>query len=645
MDHTRLGGSRLQDQTPAAMKARLVRCCAWLVAALFAAPVVAWSQEPLPAKRVLMLYGHDPNAPGVVAFTTKLHAIVQAETPTRVVFYDELLDLERFPENARREGLLDYILEKYRGFSFDAIVTEGTRALQFATERVRAHFPGIPIVYGLAFEPVLDFSALPANVTGTRQPLPFAATFELARALQPDAERVVLIGGTSPNDSVLLATAVRDMAPLVGGMQLEVWQDWSYASLFQRLRSLPPRTIAILSAFSRDQRGQYFSSGDLIASVTRSASAPVYGIARNWVGDGIVGGVTMDFGDDGVRTGRLLLQVLDRAAGGLPLPSPDVARPAPVVDSRALERWGLSEGRLLPGTQILFQTPTVWQRYRTLILAIAAVVALQSVLIASLLLERRRRSRALRMVEEGREQLAHIARVVTVGELTAAISHELRQPLTAIRAHAEAGAILLDRAPFDLSETREVFRDIVSDDLRAVEVLDHIRALLRKDVSVTASVDLNGICEHAAQLLVHDAARRGVQLRLSLEPRLPPVIGDGVQLQQVVLNLALNAMDAVQASPRPRAVVLGTSARSGEVEIFVRDTGPGLSPEVRLRVFEPFFSTKTQGLGMGLAIVRSIVERHRGRVRADNEDAGGAVFRVQLPIANRAGVPLTASEA
>src|SRR5688572_3916192 len=128
------------------MKARLVCCCAWLVAALFAVPAVAWSQDSPPSKRVLMLYGHDPNAPGVVAFTKELHAIVQAESPTRVVFYDELLDIERFPENARREELLDYIVEKYRGFSFDAIVTEGTRALQFATERVKAHFPGVPIV-------------------------------------------------------------------------------------------------------------------------------------------------------------------------------------------------------------------------------------------------------------------------------------------------------------------------------------------------------------------------------------------------------------------------------------------------------------------------------------------------------------------
>jgi hypothetical protein len=115
---------------------------------------------PLP-ERVLMLYGHDPNAPGVVAFTNQLHAIVRADSPPRVVFYDELLDLDRFPENARGEELVNYIVDKYRGFCFDAILTEGTRALKFATERVSARFPGVPIVYGLAFEPEVDFSALP----------------------------------------------------------------------------------------------------------------------------------------------------------------------------------------------------------------------------------------------------------------------------------------------------------------------------------------------------------------------------------------------------------------------------------------------------------------------------------------------------
>src|SRR3954447_17715020 len=151
------------------------------------------------------------------------------------------------------------------------------------------------------------------------------------------------------------------------------------------------------------------------------------------------------------------------------------------------------------------------------------------------------------MVEESRDQLTHIGRVATLGELTAAISHELRQPLAAIRANAEAGGQLLERAPSDLSEAREAFRDIANDDVRALKVLDNIRALVRKDDPIATAVNLNEVCTRSSELLMSDAVQRGVHLRLSLEPNLPPVIGDPVQLQQVVLNLALNAIDAVQA--------------------------------------------------------------------------------------------------
>ena len=613
---------------------RALRYSTWLVAALLAPASLASSQPPPAHIRVLMLRGHDPHAPGVVAFIDQLHSVVQGQSRRRVTFYDEVLDFERFPASARRDELVDRIVEKYRGLQFDAILTEGARALAFAVDRVRPRFPGIPIVYGLAFEPVLDFSTLPVGVTGIHHELPYGATLEMAFALQPDAERVVIISGSSANDSVMLATALRDVTPRLAGRQLAVWQDWTYSSLLQRVRTLPPHTITIVSAFTRDQSGQEFNSGDLIASISRWASGPLYGIARNWVGDGIVGGVTMDFGANGARTGQLLLDALDSAAMSAPLPRREVARPAQVVDWRTLARWGLSERQIPHGTTVLFREPTVWERYRAVILVAAVILTAQGALIGLLLVERRRRMSALRVARERGDQLAHLGRVATLGELTAAISHELRQPLAAIRANAQAGAILLARTPSDLSEAREAFADIASDDARAVEVLDSIRALVRKDDPVAQAVDVSEVCERSAELLMSDAVQRGVHLRLSVTRGLPPVIGDPVQLQQVVLNLALNGMDAVQGLPGVREVTIGTSMRtSGEVEIVVRDTGPGLSAEAQLRAFESFYSTKRQGLGMGLAIVRGIVERHRGRVHAENSDGGGACFRVKLPIA------------
>jgi C4-dicarboxylate-specific signal transduction histidine kinase len=241
------------------------------------------------------------------------------------------------------------------------------------------------------------------------------------------------------------------------------------------------------------------------------------------------------------------------------------------------------------------------------------------------------RSRAARRVEETRRQLAHMARMAFVGELAATISHELRQPLAAIRVNAEAGAHLLAGTPDDVSEAREVFRSIVADDVRAVELIEGVRKLLRKEESTTATVDLNEICRDAVRLLQHDAALRGARLELSLADEPPLVIGDPVQLQQVVLNLALNGLEAACASESDRSVVIRTESGADHAEVLVRDSGAGIPTHVQPHLFESFFSTKTEGLGLGLVIVRSIVERHNGRIKVENVATGGAIFRVQLP--------------
>ena len=620
---------------------RLTGFSATLLFVWLAVPAAAQSPAPATAKRVLWLYGHDPNAPGVVAFSNSLRVEVdRLEGRSRVEFYSEPLDFLRFPELEQSPGTATFLRQKYHGREFSAILVTGSRTLRFAMTRLKDVFPGVPIVYGLAFEPVVDADALPSHVTGRWQPLPYASTLSLAKRLQPDAERVILISGTSAMDSVMFAQAVSDLTPVLGNLKLVPMRDWTYASLLADLRKLPPRSIGILSSLSGDKTGLRFNTGDIVPSVTRASSIPLYGISRYWVGDGVVGGSVMAFDEDGLRTAQLLVKVVNRAPGEA-LPAREIAGASLIVDARQLQRWGLDERLVPPGTEVLFRTPTVWQRYRGVILAALALIAAQSALILMLLLERRRRMRAQRLMEESRAQVAHIGRVATLGELAATVSHELRQPLAAIRANAVAGDRLLDRSPPDLGELRDIFGDIVADNERATEVLEHIRTLLRKEQPQSVAVDLNVVCTKVVHLLRADAERRGVRLGLRVDPGRPIVTGDAVQLQQVVLNLAVNAMDAVQTTGQrqgdPHEVVVGTSASgNGTAEFYVRDSGPGLSLDMQQRVFEPFYSTKSQGLGMGLAIVRSIVERHRGQVVAENEEAGGAVFKVRLPLEARA---------
>ena len=600
-----------------------------LVTVMIAASNTSAFAQQVQEKRVLMVYAHNPNSPGVVAFAGQLKAAVREQISTGVEIYDEYLDVDRFSDSARSAQLARYFAEKYQ-FTPDAIVAEGTPALRFVVDRLRGLFPEVPVVYGGTFEPAIDFSSLPANVVGRRQPLPFASTYSLAHALQPRAERAVLVGGASPGDSVLINEARRQITPLLKGTRLAVYQDWSYEGLIDSLRHLPPRTFVLLSDFSRDQRGRKFIPGDLVASLARVASVPVYGIARNWVGDGIVGGGVMDFGDDGARTGRLLVRVLGRAPNE-PMPASEVATNRLVVDWRQLQRWGLSADNLPPGTEVLFRPASLWERYRGGILAVLGLVVVESLLIALLLVERKRRVRAQRAVEQARGQIEHMARVATVNGLATAVSHELRQPLAAIRMNAEAGDLLLTQTPPDLEEARLALQAIVRDDVRAAEVIDHYRTLLRKQDPISTAVDLNAVCRNTAKLVEHEVTGRRARLVLRLDPDVPPVRGDPVQLQQVLINLTLNALDAVSASTSEREAAISTVRSNGDVEVHVSDTGPGLAPAVQQRLFEPFFSTKPHGLGMGLTIVRSIVERHNGILHAENRPVGGALFTVTLP--------------
>ena len=240
------------------------------------------------------------------------------------------------------------------------------------------------------------------------------------------------------------------------------------------------------------------------------------------------------------------------------------------------------------------------------------------------------RARAVRELAESRGQTAHIARVATVNQLGAAVSHELRQPLSAMRLNAETGALLLGQEPPDVHEARAVFRDIVNDNARAVEVIEHIRMLLRRDTAASEPVSLNDICRNVARLLKGAAETKEVAIYLVLADGLPSIHGDAVQLQQVVMNLVLNAIEAAATSIE-RRVVLGTAVRDAQIELSVQDSGPGLSDEAQDHLFESFFSTKKSGLGMGLTIVHQIVERHHGMVHAENEPGGGALFCVTLP--------------
>jgi PAS domain S-box-containing protein len=244
------------------------------------------------------------------------------------------------------------------------------------------------------------------------------------------------------------------------------------------------------------------------------------------------------------------------------------------------------------------------------------------------------RKRAETELHEAQANLAHVARVTALGELAGSIAHEVNQPLAAIVTNAAACLRWLDREPANLNEARGTVQSIVKDGNRAGEVILRIRALVNKTVGEKEPLYINDVINETIGLVQHELFIHRVALRLELAPALPPVLADRVQLQQVVLNLVINGIEAMQpVTDRPRELIIRTRQDEPDhILVMVRDSGVGVAAESADRLFDAFFTTKSSGMGMGLSICRSIVEAHGGRLSASDNIGRGATFQFTLPL-------------
>ena len=282
---------------------------------------------------------------------------------------------------------------------------------------------------------------------------------------------------------------------------------------------------------------------------------------------------------------------------------------------------------------IQFRDPRLWQRYTWLVIAAIIGLSLQSALIVGLLVQRKLRRKAEHQLHQQQRELLHLNRVATLGEFTGTLAHELRQPLTAILFNARAAQHLLSREPIERELVEESLAGVVQAEQRALEVIDRLRGHLRKTGSRQESLDLNEVVRDAIEIARGEFESRSVNVTFEPNSSLPAVMGDRIELQQVLLNVFLNACDAMGTVPRQsRGLKVRTSRNSeGWARVSVVDRGPGIAPESRKRVFQPFFTSKADGLGLGLAICRTIIDEHGGEICVDDHAGEGASVSFSLP--------------
>jgi signal transduction histidine kinase len=597
-------------------------------------------------KSVLLLFDEDASLPGLAVINRSLRDSLRAGLQGDVEFYSESLNISQFKEPDRDAGLREHFQRKYGGKRLDLIVAVMEPALDFLLRHGAALFPGVPIVICGADSADVEGRRLPPNITGVLVKRVYGPTLDVALRLQPDTREVFVVAGTSRFEQRLLGIARRDLEAFAGRVRITYLGDLPMDELLGTLSRLPPHSIVYYLPLFADGAGRAFVPHEVVARVSSAANAPVYVSVDQFVGLGAVGGNVYSIDVHGRRAAEVALRVL-RGEAPASLPLAEQATYENRFDRRELQRWGLDERRLPPDSLVLFGTPSIWDLYKWHIVTGVTLLLLQSGLIAGLLLagaRRRRAERAARESEERRrraeqeaqkqrDELAHALRMTTLGELTASIAHELRQPLTAIVANAQAARQFLAADQPALGEVGEALDDIAEGGRRAGHTIERLRNLFRKEHAERAPVDMNDVIDDVLQLLGYMIRGKNIRVRFAPGEGLPRVLGDSIQLRQVVTNLLVNAVDAVAAADRePRDIHIDTRLSvAGQVTVAIRDSGVGAGENDLDRIFEHFVTSKPQGLGMGLTISRSIVEAHGGRIWATRNEIHGLTLHVELP--------------
>jgi signal transduction histidine kinase len=589
------------------------------------------NEAGVPGKRVLMIFNESKDVPGNILLEQAVRAEMQKAFTNQIEFLTEYLDASHFSDAGHFHVFQDYLGEKYAGQKLDLIMVFPSRDYRLATELPGALFPGVPVVFVAVNEMEVPVSIHKLGITGIVQRFDLRGTLGLIMRLQPDTRRIVVIGGTSDMDRATL-DRIDEASHALEGIEFDFWTNRPVAELPGAVKSLPEGTVVLLSTVISDVNGQTFYMSQLAQMLAPSASVPVY-VLGGWVlGNGAVGGSVVDSEELGARAGKLALRVLN---GARPedLPIEVATKGTPMVDWRALQHWGIKEGRVPANGVIRFQPQTLWDQHKNLILVSSSVLLAQAITIAGLLAQRRKRRWAEAEILAQRMELAHVARVSTMGQLSSALTHELNQPLGAILRNAEAAEIILQSDQPNLEEIRAILADIRRDDKRAGDVIDRMRTLFKRRSLISGRLALRHLVEETAALARSDAEARQVKMSVQISPLSPMVWGDRVQLQQVLLNLILNGMDAMDTTPKSRRslVVQVREAKDGYLQVAVSDCGTGIAPDDVAHIFEPFFTTKPEGMGMGLAISRTIIEAHGGDIRVERNTPEGTTFTFTLP--------------
>jgi signal transduction histidine kinase len=587
-------------------------------------------------RNVLILMAGEYGLPAYDLVLHEIRNVVKAGYPDPLNWYAEYMDTARFSDFQEEKAVIDFYSQKYNALNIDLLIVVGPSLTPIFRRFGDRLFRGTPTLILDVIPAGVEVPAIfrKPGMTGVFPAADPQGSIRAALTLQPDMERLVIISGASDMDRMVGKLAMKASRRYEKRLAVRHLSGAPLPEMLAAVEALPDRSVILLTAYHVSAAGTAYYTREVTRQVAARANVPVYVLFDSNVDVGGVGGHVISFQKVGLELGRIALRIL---GGEEPAAIPPVREGLLQYqfDWRQLHRWGIPEDHLPTGSVVLNRQVTFFEQYFWGIMGVIVFVTLQSALIAYLVILNRRQkalSLQVRKAESRYRELLRIERSTRLGELAGSLAHELNQPLAAILSSAQAALRFLKSEHPEPGLFQKILDQIVADDKRAASIISSMRTMLKKGPANTERLDINDLVTEVVTIFHGEAVNRRVQIKTALDRGPLRVMAGKTQLLQVLLNLMINAAQAMAANRgADRRLVLETRRRGPNVVVSVRDVGPGIEPAHIDKLFTPLFTTRPEGMGMGLAVCRRIVEDLGGTIRAENHPDRGAVFIIELP--------------
>jgi signal transduction histidine kinase len=585
-------------------------------------------------RRVLLLHSYGPHFAPWSAVSGRFREELIKQSPNTIDLYEASLETARLAQAPDEVPFVEYLRSLFAGRDLNLVVAMGAPAARFVQRYRTQVFASTPLLITGADQRFINNAALTGNDATVTSTIDLSKLMENIFQVLPDTSNIAFAIGNSPLERLWVDELRRASQAFADRATFEWWNEFSLEEMETRASTRPQHSVILYAGVRADAHGVPHEEDRVFARLHGATNAPIFGYADVNFGHGVVGGPHVSTQEIGRQAATVATRILNGEAPAS-IKTPVTGLQAPVYDWRELNRWHIDESKLPPGSIVHFREATAWEQHRWQLAAVFIALAVQGIMITWLLIERHGRQSAEVDARNRLAEVIHLNRSAEAGALSASFAHELSQPLEAIMLSAATAERLLEPAAPETAKVRGLLADIREADKHAVDIVQHLRKLVKRGSEVDLQeFDLNKVIANAMRILAPESRKRHVALRVHGRQQAFIVRADPIHLQQVILNLATNGMDAMTNTPAgDRSITIQTAAvGDAHVEVSVSDSGTGIPEHQLSDIFDTFYTTKAHGTGLGLSIARTIVETYGGKIWAENRGDGGAVLRFTLPL-------------